>query len=54
MIDHVSVAVSNLEASAGFYDRVLEALDLKRMVERGNTIGFGKNTQSFGSTLDQI
>ncbi len=42
MIDHVSVAVSDLEASAGFYDRVLEALDLKRMVERGNTIGFGK------------
>lgn len=47
MIDHVSVAVSNLADSAAFYDRVLEPLGLKRMVERERTIGFGKRYPEF-------
>ena len=51
MIDHVSVAITNLEASASFYDRVLEALGLKRMVERENTIGFGKKYPEFWLNL---
>lgn len=47
MIDHVSVAVANLADSAAFYDRVLEPLGLKRMVERERTIGFGKRYPEF-------
>jgi hypothetical protein len=47
MIDHVSVAVSNLAASAAFHDRVLEPLGLSRMTERDLTIGFGKRYPEF-------
>lgn len=42
MIDHISVSVSNLVASAAFYETVLEPLGYKRLVERERTIGFGK------------
>jgi len=47
MIDHVSIAVADLKASAAFYDRVLEPLGLLRMVERPGTIGFGKKYPEF-------
>jgi len=47
MIDHVSIAVSDLDASAVFYDRVLEPLGLSRMVERSGTVGFGKKYPEF-------
>ena len=47
MIDHVSIAVSNLETSAAFYDAVLEPLSLTRIVERDGTIGFGKRYPEF-------
>ncbi len=42
MIDHVSVAVRNLAASADFYERVFGALGLKKLVTREATVGFGK------------
>lgn len=42
MIDHVSVAVSDLAAAAAFYDRLLGPLGYTRLVERERTIGFGK------------
>jgi catechol 2,3-dioxygenase-like lactoylglutathione lyase family enzyme len=42
MIDHVSVSVSDLNRSAWFYERVLAALGLTRLVTRPATIGFGK------------
>lgn len=42
MIDHVSVAVSDLARSAAFYERVLAPLGLARIVERPATVGFGK------------
>ena len=42
MIDHVSLPVRALAASALFYDGVLGALGYARLVERERTIGYGK------------
>jgi catechol 2,3-dioxygenase-like lactoylglutathione lyase family enzyme len=42
MIDHVSIAVRDLSASAAFYAKVLDALGHVRLVERPHTVGFGK------------
>jgi len=42
MLDHVSVGVTNLEASAKFYDAVLAPLAIKRVMELlPYTIGYG-------------
>jgi catechol 2,3-dioxygenase-like lactoylglutathione lyase family enzyme len=51
MIDHVSVAVSSLAASAAFYEAVLAPLDYKRLVERQGTVGFGKRYPEFWLNL---
>lgn len=42
MIDHISVAVRDLAASAAFYQHVLEPLGYSRLVERPTTVGFGQ------------
>ena len=42
MIDHVSVAVTDLDRAARFYDAVLGALGMTRLAERPTTIGYGK------------
>ena len=42
MIDHVSLAVRDLAAAAAFYERVLVPLGYARLVERPDTVGFGK------------
>jgi catechol 2,3-dioxygenase-like lactoylglutathione lyase family enzyme len=42
MIDHVSLPVRNLAASAAFYERLLAPLGYRKLVERSNTVGFGK------------
>ncbi len=42
MIDHVSIAVSELAAAAQFYDRALAPLGMRRVADRGRSIGFGK------------
>jgi catechol 2,3-dioxygenase-like lactoylglutathione lyase family enzyme len=42
MIDHLSIAVSDLERSAAFYEAVLAPLGYRRLVERERTVGFGK------------
>jgi len=47
MLDHVSVAVRDLRASGGAYDRVLGALGLRRLVERPATLGYGKKYPEF-------
>jgi catechol 2,3-dioxygenase-like lactoylglutathione lyase family enzyme len=47
MIDHVSVGVSDLERSAGFYQAALAPLGLARLVTRPATIGFGKAYPEF-------
>ena len=42
MIDHVSLAVRDLAASAAFYERLLAPLGYRKLVERPATVGFGK------------
>ncbi len=42
MIDHLSIAVSDLARSAAFYEAVLSPLGYSRLVEREKTVGFGK------------
>jgi len=42
MIDHVSLAVRDLAASAGTYEKFLTPLGLRRLVERAGSVGFGK------------
>jgi catechol 2,3-dioxygenase-like lactoylglutathione lyase family enzyme len=42
MIDHISVAVSDMARSAAFYEQVLAPLGLQKMIDRGVTVGFGK------------
>ena len=51
MIDHVSVGVRDLERAAHFYEAVLAALGLTRLVTRPATIGFGKNYPEFWINL---
>jgi catechol 2,3-dioxygenase-like lactoylglutathione lyase family enzyme len=51
MIDHVSVAVSELERAAKFYELALAPLGLTRLVTRPATIGFGKSFPEFWINL---
>lgn len=51
MIDHVSIAVSDLARAAAFYDAVLAPLGLARLAERERTIGFGKRYPEFWLNL---
>jgi catechol 2,3-dioxygenase-like lactoylglutathione lyase family enzyme len=51
MIDHVSVAASNLERAARFYESALASLGLSRLVTRPATIGFGKSYPEFWINL---
>ncbi len=47
MIDHLSLAVRDLERSAAFYDSVLAPLGLTRLVTREGSVGFGKAYPEF-------
>jgi catechol 2,3-dioxygenase-like lactoylglutathione lyase family enzyme len=47
MIDHISIAVSDLPASAEAYERVLAPLGLTRLVTRDGSVGFGKRYPEF-------
>src|SRR5262245_44979263 len=47
MIDHVSIAVRDLAASARFYERVLATIGHARLVDRSDTVGFGKAYAEF-------
>ena len=47
MIDHVSVLVRDLAASAAFYEKLLAPLGLEPLVDRDWTIGFGKKYPEF-------
>jgi catechol 2,3-dioxygenase-like lactoylglutathione lyase family enzyme len=51
MIDHVSVAVTDLERAARFYEATLLPLGLSRLVTRPATIGFGKSYPEFWINL---
>lgn len=47
MIDHVSVAVSDLSRSLRFYEAVLGAIGYNSIDVRGSTVGFGKEYSEF-------
>jgi catechol 2,3-dioxygenase-like lactoylglutathione lyase family enzyme len=47
MIDHISIAVADLARSTDFYKAVLEPLGFSLLVERPNTVGFGKRYSEF-------
>ena len=51
MIDHISVGVADLDRAARFYEPVLAALGLTRLVSRPATIGFGKTYPEFWLNL---
>ena len=47
MIDHVSIGVSDLDAAALRYERILAPLGLALLVRRERTVGFGKRYPEF-------
>jgi catechol 2,3-dioxygenase-like lactoylglutathione lyase family enzyme len=47
VIDHLSLQVSDVAASAAFYDTVLAALGGKRVMDFGEVIGYGTDTPTF-------
>lgn len=47
MIDHISIAVQDLEAGTAFYERILSPLGLTLLVTREDTVGFGKKYPEF-------
>jgi catechol 2,3-dioxygenase-like lactoylglutathione lyase family enzyme len=51
VIDHVSIAVADLAASAALYERLLAPLGLVRLVTRDATVGFGKRYPEFWLNL---
>ena len=51
MIDHVSIPVRDLAASAAFYARALAPLGYTQLVERPHTVGFGKRYPEFWLNL---
>ncbi|MBS0470004.1 MAG: VOC family protein [Proteobacteria bacterium] len=51
MIDHISVAVSDLDRSIAFYEAAFAPLGLTRLVSREATAGFGKTYPEFWINL---
>jgi catechol 2,3-dioxygenase-like lactoylglutathione lyase family enzyme len=51
MIDHISIAVRDLDRSARFYQGVLGAIGYEKLVVRPRTIGFGKAYPEFWLNL---
>jgi catechol 2,3-dioxygenase-like lactoylglutathione lyase family enzyme len=47
MIDHVSLGVGDLDASAAFYEAVLAPLGLALLVRRTGSVGFGRKYPEF-------
>jgi catechol 2,3-dioxygenase-like lactoylglutathione lyase family enzyme len=47
MIDHISIAVRDLEACGHFYETALAAIGYAKLVVRPTTIGFGKKYADF-------
>ena len=51
MIDHISVAVRDLDQAARFYETVLGAIGYEKLVVRPHTVGFGKRYPEFWLNL---
>ena len=51
MIDHVSIGVRDLDQATRFYEPVLGAIGLAKLVVRPATVGFGKRYPEFWLNL---
>jgi catechol 2,3-dioxygenase-like lactoylglutathione lyase family enzyme len=51
MLDHVSIAVSDLAAGTRFYEAVLAVLGMRALEKRAATVGFGKTYPDFWINL---
>jgi catechol 2,3-dioxygenase-like lactoylglutathione lyase family enzyme len=51
MIDHVSVAVRDLDRAARFYEAVLGTIGYEKLEARPHTVGFGKRYPEFWINL---
>jgi catechol 2,3-dioxygenase-like lactoylglutathione lyase family enzyme len=51
VIDHVSIAVSDLAAAASFYESALASLGYAKLEQRPATVGFGKRYAEFWINL---
>ncbi|ASU85706.1 VOC family protein [Nocardiopsis gilva YIM 90087] len=47
MIDHISLQVANVQASASFYETLLAPLGARRLLEFGDFVGFGTTRPTF-------
>ena len=47
MIDHISIGVRDLAASAAFYERVLAEIGFEKLTASEDTVGFGKKYPEF-------
>jgi catechol 2,3-dioxygenase-like lactoylglutathione lyase family enzyme len=47
MLDHLSIQVRDVAASAAFYDAVLGTLGGRRLMDFGNVIGYGADRPDF-------
>lgn len=45
MLDHVGIEVNDLERSKAFYERALEPLGIRLLMEFEGAVGFGKETE---------
>jgi catechol 2,3-dioxygenase-like lactoylglutathione lyase family enzyme len=45
MLDHVGIEVSDLDRSRAFYERALEPLGIRLLMEFEGAVGFGKETE---------
>jgi catechol 2,3-dioxygenase-like lactoylglutathione lyase family enzyme len=48
MIDHLNLPVRNLPESRRFYERVLEPLGYRLLMQDGDAVGFGVDSWAFG------
>ena len=47
MIDHVSIAVKDLDVSTKFYEELLSVIGFSKLIEKKGTVGFGKKYPEF-------
>jgi catechol 2,3-dioxygenase-like lactoylglutathione lyase family enzyme len=47
MLDHISIPVRELKASARFYDALLAPLGMTRLRDEARTVGYGKSYPEF-------
>lgn len=51
LVSHVSVGVTDLHRAGVFYDAVLAVVGARRLIERGNGVGYGRTFPEFWITL---